>query len=237
MRVNVNADDFTSASNAASFMAPAGAAASLYNGTLSCDNQSQAPVRVVSLKSHRVAPQQALALALQALAWRQPQGCERFYFRCCSTFDGTPQGDIGPVMDTLMAALNRSLAAVSQALPVNSRIGHEGYRFASQFAVLHYILEVTLLNVHLKLNLFHAQQMNNGFNQLIETLADDIGHIQLASVPERQEPDCGETGYPWIDTAPARCGYRGYVAAEYCSRTDIFSGLRRAAPWLRSAAH
>lgn len=216
--MNVNADDFTSASNAASFMAPAGAAVSLYDDALSCDNQSQVPVRVASLKSHRVAPQQALALALQALAWLQQQGCERFYFRCCSTFDGTPQDGIAPVTDTL----NRSLAAVFQALPVNSRIGHEGCRFASQFAVLRYILKVTLPNVRLKLNLFHAQQMNNDLNHVIETLADDTGHIQIASLPKRQEPDRGEIGYPWIDTAPERCGYRG-TSPRSTARVPVFS--------------
>ncbi|MXP48598.1 hypothetical protein FD733_01155 [Pantoea sp. Eser] len=71
----------------------------------------------------------AEAMALAALAWLQQQGCERFYFKYCSTFDSTTQGNIGPVTDALLAALGESLTVICPALPVNGRTFYQGHLF------------------------------------------------------------------------------------------------------------
>ena len=61
---------------------------------------------VVALKSRTIPAAEAIAQSLQALKWLQAQGAEQIYFKYCSTFDSTPEGNIGPVTEALMEALN-----------------------------------------------------------------------------------------------------------------------------------
>ncbi|MFR9254759.1 MAG: four-carbon acid sugar kinase family protein [Merdibacter sp.] len=76
---------------------------------------------VVALKSRSAAKEEALAQSGQALQFLREQGCEQFYFKYCSTFDSTPQGNIGVVMDALMEALDVPYSLLCPSLPVNGR--------------------------------------------------------------------------------------------------------------------
>ena len=104
-KIGVIADDFTGASDAASFLAKSGARVIMCNeipGKMTADFDAL----VVALKSRSAAKEEALAQSGQALQFLREQGCEQFYFKYCSTFDSTPQGNIGVVMDALMEALD-----------------------------------------------------------------------------------------------------------------------------------
>jgi hydroxypyruvate isomerase len=52
-----------------------------------------------------------------------------------------------------------------------------------------------------------------------------IGHVQIAAVPSRAEPDEGEINYPVIFDAIDRSGYAGWVACEYRPRAATDAGL------------
>ncbi len=52
-----------------------------------------------------------------------------------------------------------------------------------------------------------------------------IGHIQIAAVPSRAEPDEGEIAYPWLLPAIDRMGYEGFIGAEYRARGAVEDGL------------
>ncbi|MCK8205079.1 four-carbon acid sugar kinase family protein, partial [Erwinia amylovora] len=67
--------------------------------------------------------------SLQALVWFQQHGCERFYFKYCSTFDSSAKGKIGPVTDALLQALGESQTVLSPALPVYGRTVYQGHLF------------------------------------------------------------------------------------------------------------
>jgi len=84
---------------------------------------------VVALKSRTIAPEEAVAQSLAALQWLQGQGCKQFYFKYCSTFDSTPRGNIGPVTDALMAALDTNFTIACPAFPENGRTIFRGYLF------------------------------------------------------------------------------------------------------------
>ena len=84
---------------------------------------------VVALKSRTIAPADAVAQSLAALRWLQAQGAQQVYFKVCSTFDSTPQGNIGPVTDALMDALGASFVAVTPAFPDNQRAVFKGHLF------------------------------------------------------------------------------------------------------------
>ncbi len=60
---------------------------------------------VIALKSRTIAPADAIAQSLEALAWLKANGCGQIYFKYCSTFDSTPEGNIGPVTEALMDKL------------------------------------------------------------------------------------------------------------------------------------
>lgn len=129
MRLGVIADDFTGATDIASFLVQNGMSTVQVNGVPREGLPLDAAAIVVSLKSRSCAPEKAVADSLEALAWLQQQGCERFYFKYCSTFDSTAQGNIGPVTDALLAALNETQTVISPALPVNGRTVYQGHLF------------------------------------------------------------------------------------------------------------
>lgn len=88
---------------------------------------------VVALKSRSIAPADAVAQSLDALTWLQAQGVEQVYFKYCSTFDSTAQGNIGPVTDALMAALEghagNGITIACPAFPENQRTVFKGHLF------------------------------------------------------------------------------------------------------------
>ena len=88
---------------------------------------------VVALKSRTIAPADAVAQSLDALRWLRARGVQQIYFKYCSTFDSTPAGNIGPVTDALLDALqdlpNSSLTIACPAFPENQRTVFKGHLF------------------------------------------------------------------------------------------------------------
>ena len=85
---------------------------------------------VVALKSRTAPVRQAVDEALAALKWLQAAGARQYFFKYCSTFDSTDQGNIGPVADALVAALGCGFALACPAFPTNARTVYLGYLFA-----------------------------------------------------------------------------------------------------------
>jgi uncharacterized protein YgbK (DUF1537 family) len=90
----------------------------------------EADAVVVALKSRSIAPEAAVAMALPAQAWLKGRGARHLMFKVCSTFDSTDRGNIGPVMDALIAAEgDPPLAPVNCAFPENGRSIYLGNLF------------------------------------------------------------------------------------------------------------
>lgn len=89
----------------------------------------EADAIVVALKSRTLAAADAVAQSLQALRWLQSQGVEQVYFKYCSTFDSTAQGNIGPVTDALLEALQSSFTIACPAFPATLRTVFKGHLF------------------------------------------------------------------------------------------------------------
>ena len=79
-------------------------------------------------------PAEAVAQSLAALRWLQAQGAQQIYFKYCSTFDSTPQGNIGPVTEALMDALGTDFTIATPAFPDNKRTVFKGYLFVGRRA-------------------------------------------------------------------------------------------------------
>ena len=67
--------------------------------------------------------------SLRALAWLQAQGCSQILFKYCSTFDSTPEGNIGPVAEALLDALGAKIAVVCPVFPETGRTLYQGHLF------------------------------------------------------------------------------------------------------------
>ena len=124
------ADDFTGASDLANNLVRAGMRVVQTIGVPTSPLSAEVDAVVVALKSRTIAPQEAIAQSLAALTWLQAQGAQQIYFKYCSTFDSTAQGNIGPVTDALMDALGCDFTIATPAFPDNKRTVFKGYLFA-----------------------------------------------------------------------------------------------------------
>ena len=84
---------------------------------------------VVALKSRSCPASRAVADSLAALGWLQKLGARQIFFKYCSTFDSTDQGNIGPVSDALLDCLGGSQTVMVPAFPVNGRTVYQGHLF------------------------------------------------------------------------------------------------------------
>jgi uncharacterized protein YgbK (DUF1537 family) len=128
MRLGVIADDFTGATDVASMLVRAGLRTVQTIG-VPTGPAPDADAVVVALKSRTVPAAEAVAESLAALDWLRAAGARQFYFKYCSTFDSTPRGNIGPVADALMRALDTDLTIVCPAFPENGRTVYAGHLF------------------------------------------------------------------------------------------------------------
>lgn len=124
-------DDFTGSSDLANTLAKAGMRTVQYTGVPSGPAETSVQAGVVALKSRSIAAADAVQQSLEALAWLQAQGCEQIFFKYCSTFDSTPEGNIGPVADALADALNADNVIVCPAFPGTGRSIYQGYLFVN----------------------------------------------------------------------------------------------------------
>ncbi|BBI54033.1 HPr kinase [Vreelandella olivaria] len=84
---------------------------------------------VVALKSRSCTVDKAVADSLAALEWLRQQGARQLFFKYCSTFDSTDQGNIGPVTDALLEALGAHQTVMVPAFPINGRTVYQGHLF------------------------------------------------------------------------------------------------------------
>lgn len=99
------------------------------------------------------------------------------------------------------------------------------YLLKSQFDTLEIVELVDRDNVFIQLDYFHAQNVDGNLSQLTDRLKDKIAHIQIASVPDRNEPDDGEVNYPYLFQKLDEIGYQGFVGCEYKPRSKTTDGL------------
>ena len=126
------ADDFTGATDLANNLVRGGMRVVQAIGVPSDDGDVDADAVVVALKSRTVAPADAVAESLAALRWLQARGAAQIYFKYCSTFDSTPQGNIGPVTEALMDALGTDFTIATPAFPDNGRTVFKGHLFVGE---------------------------------------------------------------------------------------------------------
>lgn len=123
------ADDFTGATDLANNLVRTGYRVIQTIGIPEKPLDEEADAIVVALKTRTVPAKDAVEQSLAALAWLRHQGAGQIYFKYCSTFDSTTKGNIGPVTEALMDALNTDFTMACPAFPENGRTVFNGYLF------------------------------------------------------------------------------------------------------------
>ncbi|MEM9247870.1 MAG: 3-oxo-tetronate kinase [Pseudomonadota bacterium] len=130
------ADDFTGATDLAGLLARSGARVSLRMGVPDAPpaeaGHDNAPFEVIALKCRTSPVSEAVAECRAALAWLRAAGAQRFFWKYCSTFDSTPEGNIGPVTEALLADLGAAQTIYCPAFPENGRSIYMGNLFVGQ---------------------------------------------------------------------------------------------------------
>lgn len=108
--------------------------------------------------------------------------------------------------------------------PLNSR-DMPRYLVSRSDDIVELLKEIGAPNVKLMFDAYHVQIMEGDLTKRIERHMDFIGHVQIAAVPSRHEPDEGEVNFPAVFAALDRAGYRGLIGLEYKPRGRTEDGL------------
>jgi hydroxypyruvate isomerase len=98
--------------------------------------------------------------------------------------------------------------------------------FLTTQAQAHAIREaVGAANVKVQMDCYHAQRMEGDLATKLRMYLPFIGHVQVAGVPGRHEPDEGEVNYRYLFRLLDELGYSGWVGCEYVPRNQTEEGL------------
>lgn len=123
------ADDFTGASDLANTLVKSGLRTVQVIGLPRPDDAIDADAVVVALKSRTSPVEEAVRESREAATWLREHGCRQVIFKYCSTFDSTEQGNIGPVIEALLADLDTDFTIACPSFPANGRTVYQGHLF------------------------------------------------------------------------------------------------------------
>jgi hydroxypyruvate isomerase len=108
--------------------------------------------------------------------------------------------------------------------PINPR-NVPGY-FLNDFGFARDLIsELQIPNLKLQFDIYHCQIIHGDVTMRLREMMPIIGHVQIASIPSRHEPDDEELNYPFLFGELDRLGYRGFVGCEYNPRAKTTDGL------------
>ncbi len=117
--------------------------------------------------------------------------------------------------------------------PINGR-DMPGY-FLNDFGRAAKLIEdIDLPNLKLQFDLYHRQILHGDVTMALRAMIGLIGHVQIASVPGRHEPDGEELNWPFLFEELDRIGYAGFVGCEYRPRGKTEAGLGWFAPYRKA---
>ncbi|MGI9128103.1 MAG: 3-oxo-tetronate kinase [Roseomonas sp.] len=122
------ADDFTGATDLANTLVKGGMTAVQVIG-VPTGPLPEADAVIIALKSRTAPVGEAVAQSLAACEALLAAGAKQIFWKYCSTFDSTDQGNIGPVADALLKRLGSGLALACPAFPTNGRTIYLGHLF------------------------------------------------------------------------------------------------------------
>ena len=115
--------------------------------------------------------------------------------------------------------------------PINTR-DMPGYFLNTQSQAAEICATIALPNLKIQMDCYHMQIAEGDISTKLRRYATLCGHVQIAGVPERHEPDTGEINYPFLFRLLDDLGYEGWIGCEYRPAGKTLDGLG----WLKAAA-
>jgi hydroxypyruvate isomerase len=116
--------------------------------------------------------------------------------------------------------------------PINTR-DIPGYFLNTQAEAHALREEIGAPNLKVQMDLYHAQIVEGDVTVKLRRWAEHVGHVQIASVPDRSEPDVGELSYPHVFRVLDELRYPGWVGCEYRPARGTLAGLGWFEPYRR----
>jgi 2-dehydrotetronate isomerase len=177
----------------------------------------------------------------QALEYAHALGCPRVHVMAGIVPAGVVTGDahacyLRNLTWACQQAAEQGITVMIE--PINQR-DMPGYFLRTQAQAHAVLAELSAVNLQVQMDLYHCQIEEGGIatklRQYLPT--GSVGHLQIASVPMRQEPDDGELNYPYLFKHIDELGYRGWIGCEYRPRLGaVEGGTSRGLVWLKTAA-
>ncbi|XP_063057677.1 putative hydroxypyruvate isomerase [Engraulis encrasicolus] len=119
--------------------------------------------------------------------------------------------------------------------PINTRITDPQYFLNSPHQAAEILQKVSHSSIKLQMDVYHWQIMDGNLTQNIQKYFPLIGHVQIAQVPGRNEPDsAGELSFPYLFNLLEELGYQGYIGCEYKPLGSTVDGLKWVQDYLNS---
>ncbi|CAB3820909.1 2-oxo-tetronate isomerase [Achromobacter denitrificans] len=133
-----------------------------------------------------------------------------------------------------LAAAARAAASAGITVviePINTR-DIPGFFLNRQDEAQAVCAEVGAANLKVQFDIYHCQIVEGDIAMKLQRDMAGIGHIQIAGVPDRHEPDLGELNYPYLFERIDSLGYAGWIGCEYRPKAGTSAGLGWARPYL-----
>jgi hydroxypyruvate isomerase len=116
--------------------------------------------------------------------------------------------------------------------PINPR-DIPGYLLNRQDEAHAIVHQVGAPNLKVQMDLYHCQVVEGDVAMKLRQYLPTgrVGHLQIAGVPERNEPDCGELHHPYLFALIDELGYNGHIGCEYRPAAGTSAGLAWLAPY------
>ncbi|MES2482336.1 MAG: 2-oxo-tetronate isomerase [Pseudomonadota bacterium] len=163
----------------------------------------------------------------QALPYIEATGCQRVHAMAGLVPAGSDAAAChGAYVTNLRQAAER-LAPLGVSLliePINSR-DMPGYFLSLQQHAHDVLAEVGASNLKVQMDFYHCQIMEGDLSRRLQKHFAGVGHIQIAGVPDRHEPDSGEVNFPHLFDLLDTLAYGGFVGCEYRPKAGTSEGL------------
>jgi hydroxypyruvate isomerase len=148
----------------------------------------------------------------------------------------SPQAMHATYIDNLRWATNHAAKAGVQVLiePINAR-DNPGYFLYRQDQAHAIVQEVGSDQLKVQMDIYHCQIVEGDLTTMLRQYLPTgrVGHLQIAGVPQRHEPDVGEVNYDFLFSVLDELGYDGWIGCEYKPRDTTPGGTSRGLGWVK----
>ncbi|WP_295639982.1 2-oxo-tetronate isomerase [uncultured Methylibium sp.] len=165
----------------------------------------------------------------QALDLAEALRCPRVHVLAGRMPPGTERAALQPtfVANLAWAAPRAAAAGVTLLIePINGR-DIPGYFLNRQDHAHEIVAAVGAPNLKVQMDLYHCQVVEGDVATKLRSYLPTgrVGHLQVAGVPERQEPDVGELNCRYLFDVIDELGWDGWIGCEYRPRGSTSEGL------------